>query len=102
MSKWYNIEVINIMVHRWDNEKGEGDCICCKGGFTMGSEPTIEKARQHINEFFGYKIDDQSIDGSLIMANQIENEDGYQDNDGSYIADYYIEVHCVEAVAINA
>ena len=101
MSKWYNIEVTDVTVHRWNNEEGQGDYVCCKGGFTIGSEPTIEKARQHINEYFGYEIDDRSIDGDRIMANQIENGDGYKDDDGSFIADYDIEIHCVETVTFN-
>ena len=101
MSKWYNIEVTDVTVHRWNNEEGQGDYVCCKGGFTIGSEPTIEKARQHINEYFGYEIDDRSIDGDRIMANQIENGDAYKDDDGSYIADYNIEIHCVETVTFN-
>ena len=101
MSKWYNIKVTDVMVHRWNNEEGMGDYVCSKDGFTIGSEPTIEKARQRINEFFGYEIDEDCIDGDRIMAHQIENGDAYKDDDGGYIADYDIKIHCVETVTFN-
>ena len=101
MSKWYNIAVTNVTVHRWSNEEGQGDYVCSKGGFTIGNEPTIEKARQRINEFFGYEIDEDCIDGDRIMAHQIENGDAYKDDDGGYIADYDIKIHCVETVTFN-
>lgn len=101
MSKWYNIAVTDVTVHRWSNEEGQGDYVCSKGGFTIGNEPTIEKARQRINEFFGYEIDEDCIDGDRIMAHQIENGDAYKDDDGGYIADYDIKIHCVETVTFN-
>ena len=100
MSKWYNIEVIIMDVHKW-GEEGQGDYVCSKSGFQMGTEPTLEKARQHINDYFGYEIDDDSINGDLIMANQIEDENAYRDDNGGYIVDYIIRIHHVETVTFN-
>lgn len=100
MTKLYRIEVTMIDVHEWGAE-GQGEYVCSKGGYTIGTEPTLEKARQHINEYFGYEIDDDSIDGDRIMANQIEDADGYQDDKGAYIADYSLRIDCVETVVFN-
>tara|TARA_S200002703_G_scaffold1160_1_gene1962 strand:+ start:1023 stop:1334 length:312 start_codon:yes stop_codon:yes gene_type:complete len=100
MTTRYNIEVTMIDVHEWD-EEGQGKYVCSKGGYTIGTEPTLEKARQHINEYFGYEIDDDCIDGDRIMANQIENADGYQDDNGTYIADYDIRIDRVETITFN-
>ena len=96
----YEIVVTDITVHEWDDE-GQGEYVCSKGGYTIGTEPTLEEARKHINEYFGYEIDDDDIDGDRIMANQIENADGYQDNSGSYIADYSLRINRIEPVAFN-
>lgn len=97
---YYDMQVISMQVHKW-GEEGQGDYVYSKSGFQMGTEPTLEKARQHINDYFGYEIDDDSINGDLITANQIENENAYQDDNGGYIVDYLIRINRVETVVFN-
>ena len=90
----YTVKVIDIDVHAWDKENGEGDYICAKGGFDLDTCSSIEKAIDAVENYIGYDLDSDSlgIDGEYIYANIIENVDGYPDKNGKYIADYRISI----------
>jgi len=92
----YKIRVIDIMVHQWSDEEGQGDFVCSKGGFEIGTTGSIEKAKEVISNFFGYDLEPNAygVDG-YIQASQLEDERAYADNDGSYIADYTL---CIEKI----
>ena len=96
----YDIQVIDMMVHEWGDE-GEGKCVCSKQGFRLGIAPTLDKAREHIDAFFGYEIEDDFIDGQFIRASLIEDADGCADGNGDYIVDYTVIVNRVEPVVFN-
>lgn len=96
----YDIQVTDMMVHEWGDE-GQGKYVCSKGGFRLGIAPTLDKAREHIDAFFGYKIEDDCIDGQFIRGTLIEDAAGYQDDNGNYIVDYTVIVNRVETVQFN-
>ena len=96
----YDIQVIDMMVHEWGDE-GQGKYVCSKGGFRLGIAPTLDKAREHIDAYFGYEIEDDCINGQIITASLIEDENGYQDDNGNYIVDYRVIVNRVEPVVFN-
>tara|TARA_R110002049_G_scaffold294149_1_gene480126 strand:- start:135 stop:536 length:402 start_codon:yes stop_codon:yes gene_type:complete len=116
----YKLHVIDVIVHTWSKE-GQGEHVCNKGGFTIGSFDTIAKAKEELAEFFGYEPDyeDYVCGGDLgktaIMANMfaiIENEDAYPDPsatcssvritiNGGYIADYVVVIEKVSTVFVD-
>jgi hypothetical protein len=100
-NKSYKIECISIDVHKW-GEYGEGEYITSKGGYIIREGiDTIEQARAELNDYFGFEVDDEYIDGDLISVNQIEDENGYRDDNGQYIADYMIKIFEQRPVVFN-
>ena len=100
-NKSYRIECIGIDVHKWD-EHGQGKYIISKGGYIISDDiDTIEQARAELNDHFGFEIDNDYIDGDLISVNQIEDENGYRDDNGQYIADYMIKIFEQRSVVFN-
>ena len=121
----YKLHVIDVIVHTWSKE-GQGEHVCNKGGFTIGSFDTVAKAKEELAEFFGYEPDyeDYVCGGDLgktaIMANMfaiIENEDAYPDPkrmikspydprslpllNGGYMADYVVVIEKVSTVFVD-
>lgn len=98
---FYRIECIAIDVHKWD-KNGQGEYIISKGGYTIRDNiQTIAQARSELNDYFGFEVDDNYIDGDLISVNQIEDENGYRDDKGQYIADYMIQIIEQRPVVFN-
>ena len=92
----YTARVVFITVHEWDNEHGEGEHVCNKGGYRIGSFPTLQAALAKVSDQFGeYEI--ISEDG-FIQTSLIENVDAYLDQNGEYIAHYDINIERVERV----
>ena len=95
----YKLRVIDITVHQW-GEDGQGEHVCNKGGFTIGSFDTIAKAKAELAEFFGYEPDYEAYEGEdYVCGTIIENEDAYADPDGEYIADYVVTMDKVCTVS---
>ena len=100
-NKSYRIECIAIDVHKWDKH-GQGEYIISKGGYIIRDDiDTIEQARGELNDYFGFEIDNDYIDGDLISVNQIEDENGYRDDNGQYIADYMVKIFEQRSVIFN-
>ncbi len=97
----YKLRVIDITVHKWGGDsEGEGDHVCNKGGFTIGSFDTIAKAKAELADFFGYEPDYEAYKGEdYVCGGIIENEDAYADPNGEYIADYVVVLDKVCAVS---
>ena len=91
----YKLRVIDIIVHKW-GEDGQGDYVCSKGGFTIGSFDTIAKAKEELAEFFGYEPD---YEGDFVCGGIIENEDAYADPNGQLIVDYVVTLDKVCTVS---
>ena len=96
MSK-YQVNVIDQIVHRW-GEDGQGDCVCSKGGFEIGTYPTLDAAKTAINEYFGYELDSDAYHDDYITASQIEDENAYADPDGGYLVDYFLCINKIDRV----
>ena len=92
----YRLRVIDIIVHKWGDD-GQGEHVCSKGGFTIGSFDTIAKAKAELAEFFGYEPDYEGED--YVCGAIIENEDAYSDPNGDYIADYVVTMDKVSSVS---
>lgn len=96
----YRARIVNIDVHKWDDTNGEGDYVCCKGGFTIGYADSIADVKQIISDWFDYPVDDECIveDGTYISMSQIEDIDAYATPKGDYIAEYLIIVEEIRHV----
>ena len=93
----YSVNVIDQEVSLWTDE-GEGDYVCSKGGFHIGTYPTLEAAKQAIDDFFGYELDKGDYQEDYISASLIEDGEGYIDPDGGYIVHYIIGIDKIEPV----
>lgn len=84
----YNVKVIDIMIHHWNNENGQGDHVCNKGGFDLARVSDLSEAKDAINDFIGYDLDDHNYQDEYISATIIEDEEARPCANGKYIADY--------------
>lgn len=96
----YNLEVVDIHVHRWGPE-GQGEYVCTKGGFTVGGYPTLDEAKAGASEFLGYTLDEDDYYGDHITGNILEDVDAYADPDGDYIANYTMRIDKIDRVRFN-
>ncbi len=85
-------------VAEWDNEHGEGKDlhyldVASKTVYLDGILYTAELALQQFIEdvlYFDYEPDRLSIIDNRVIYTALENEDGHEDENGCYIADYDI------------
>ena len=96
----YKLNVVDITVHRWGSE-GQGEHICNKGGFEVGTYPTLDEAKAGASSFFGYTLSEDDYRGDFITGNIIEDVNAYADPDGDYIADYIMCIDKIERVRFN-
>jgi hypothetical protein len=96
----YQVNVIDQTVHRWI-EDGRGDYVCAKGGFEIGTYPTLDEAKKAIDEYFGYELQPDDYQDAYISANRIEDEYGYEDPDGDYIVDYFLCIDKIDRVSFK-
>ena len=97
----YQVNAIDQTVHRW-GEDGQGDYVCSKGGFEIGTYPTLDAAKAAIDEHFGYELHPDDYQDDYISATQIEDADAYADPNGDYIVDYILCVDKIDRVSFNA
>lgn len=97
----YRLEVVDIMVHKWSNEDGQGEYVCNKGGYHVADYSSISEAIDSISDDMGYTMDAGSFCGEYIQASRIENDDAYQDEDGGFIADYTYQIFHTVPVRFN-
>ena len=95
----YRLRVLDVDVHEWGKD-GEGDYVCTKGGYIIGEYPTKERVKLELNEYFGYELSAEDADANYIFASQIEDDDGYQNKRGKYIASYTLIVERIEPVSM--
>ena len=100
----YQVNVIDQTVHRW-SEDGQGDVdeeyVCAKGGFEVGTYPTLDDAMKAIDEYFGYELQPDDYQDAYISATRIEDENAYEDPDGDYIVDYVLCIDKIDRVSFN-
>ena len=86
----FEVKIIDIMVHQWDNEHGQGDHVCNKGGFVVGRFATVDDAKQGLLDYFDVKEEDVDFDNEYASFSLIEDIDAYATPDGKFIADYTV------------
>jgi hypothetical protein len=90
----YRIYVIDMMVHEW-TEEGQGEHVCTMGGYEAGSYRTPEKLREGLEEQFpGIELVQDDL--AHLRYFQIEDEEGYRDDNGGFIVDYSITIEKVQ------
>jgi hypothetical protein len=90
----YRIYVIDMMVHEW-TEEGQGEYVCTMGGYEAGSYRTPEKLREGLEEQFpGIELVQDDL--AHLRYFQIEDEEGYRDDNGGFIVDYSITIEKVQ------
>ena len=91
----YTARVVFITVHEWDNEHGQGEHVCNKGGYRIGNFPTLQAALAEVrDQFEDYEVNENGF----VQTSLIEGADAYPDPKGDYIADYDIIIERVERV----
>tara|TARA_S200002703_G_C3781654_1_gene240855 strand:- start:625 stop:951 length:327 start_codon:yes stop_codon:yes gene_type:complete len=96
----YQVNVIDQTVYRW-GEDGQGDYVCSKGGFEVGTYPTLDDAKKTIDEYFGYELQPDDYQDAYISATQIEDENAYEDPDGDYIVYYVLCIDKIDRVSFK-
>ena len=90
----YRICVLDMMVHEW-SEEGQGEYVGTKGGYEVGSYHTPQELREALEEHFP-GIDVSQEEDAYLQYAQIEDENGYHNDNGGYIVDYIIAVEKVQ------
>ena len=91
----YIVEIIAIDVHKWGKE-GQGEYVCSKEGYQLGSYKTINQAKENIEDYFGVNdFDLFVVEDGFYSINLIEDESGYESETGNYIVDYSIIINKV-------
>lgn len=100
----YNVNVIEIIVTEWNEEyKDWSGNMFFKGGFHLGTSDSnkLEDVLNTVSTMFDISKYGSEIneDGQLVFA-IIEDEEGIQDDNGHYLANYIVGIEKVETVAI--
>ena len=96
----YQVNVTMMDVHKWDKQEGEGDYVCSKGGYEIGTYSTLLKAKEGIKEHFGYEPDPDDIEKDHLHMSLVENEEAEADENGNFIVDYTVKINKIEPVSL--
>ena len=91
----YVVRVLDMTVHRWSQEEGQGDYGWSYGGYKVGWWQNVEDVKAELPEHFPGIEFEQDEDGCLNYC-QIQDENGWADENGEFIVDYVIEVEKVQ------
>lgn len=86
----YKIRCIDALVDKWGENGAEGSPFS-KGGFDVGDDyATAKEAIQAAFNIVGYSgdFDAGMYEDGFLSVSVLENEHGYQDDNGGYLADY--------------
>jgi hypothetical protein len=97
----YNVKVIDSTVHHWSKKDGQGDYVCNKSGFDLARVSELSEAKDAINDFIGYDLDDHNYQDEYISASIIEDEEGRHCVDGEYIVDYCFVIEEAKLVTFH-
>tara|TARA_R110000796_G_scaffold69829_1_gene158965 strand:+ start:300 stop:605 length:306 start_codon:yes stop_codon:yes gene_type:complete len=89
------VEIIAMDVHKWGKD-GQGEYVCSKEGYQLGSYKTLKQAKENLEDYFRVNNSDLFVIGDgFYSANLIEDESGYESKTGNYIVDYSIIINKV-------
>lgn len=87
----YAIRVVDMDVYLW-GEDGEGERVCSKGGYTVWDRyGTAEEMMTSLQEYFP-GIELEQCENGFLGYDQIEDENGYADENGGFLTRYLIAV----------
>ena len=99
MSDYYTLKVCHVEVYEW-TDKGQGDHVCSKDGFTLGSFDTVDCCKAYLEDFFG---DNPDYEGdNFLSCSRIEDVDAYPSynpDERQFIADYMVMIEKVSHVS---
>ena len=91
----YIVEIIAMDVHKWGKD-GQGEYVCSKEGYQLGSYKTLKQAKENLEDYFGANGFDLFATGDgFYSTNLIEDESGHESETGNYIVDYSIIINKV-------
>ena len=96
----FRVNILSIDVHEYNTE-GQGKYVVTKGGYTLGTYDTLEEAQEGIQEYFGLGLSDDAFSDEFTWATLVENELGYEDPEGGFIADYCMVIDKIERVTFE-
>ena len=102
MSDYYTLKVCHVEVYEW-TDKGQGDHVCSKDGFTLGSFDTVDCCKAYLEDFFGDNPDYEAYEGdNFLSCSRIEDVDAYPSynpDERQFIADYMVMIEKVSHVS---
>jgi hypothetical protein len=81
-------------VHEWSDDESDNGYVWTKDGYEIGGYHTPQELREALEEHFP-GIDVSQEEDAYLHYDQIENEDGYRDDNGGFLVNYLIAVEKV-------
>ena len=102
MNTYYTLKVCHVEVYEW-TDGGQGDHVCSKDGFTLGSFDTVDCCKAYLEDFFGDEPDYGAYEGdNFLSCSRIEDVDAYpsyNSDERQFIADYMVMIEKVSHVS---
>tara|TARA_A100001515_G_scaffold46485_1_gene36594 strand:- start:82 stop:765 length:684 start_codon:yes stop_codon:yes gene_type:complete len=95
----YVVRVLDMMVHRWSQEEGQGEYVCSKCGYDVGWWQNVEDVKAELPEHFPGIEFEQDEDGCLNYC-RTEDENAWADENGEFIVDYVIVVEKLQTTPV--
>jgi len=103
MSDYYTLKVCHVEVYEWNHGQGQGDHVCSKDGFTLGSFDTVDCCKAYLEDFFGTAPDYGAYKGdNFLSCSRIEDVDAYPSynpDEREFISDYMVMIEKVSHVS---
>jgi hypothetical protein len=96
----FRVNILSIDVHEYNTE-GEGKHVATHQGYTLGYYDTLEAAQEGVQEYFGRGLSEDAFSDEFTWATIVENELGYEDPEGGYLADYCMVIDKIERVTFE-
>lgn len=101
----FNVKVVNIMVTEWNEEQRDwsGDMFF-KNGFNIGvtNSNKLDDVLDTVKTIFDInKYNSEVNEYGRLTFTIIEDEWGFQDDNGCYLVDYIVEVEKIEGIKIE-
>ena len=102
MNNYYTLKVCHAEVHEWSVE-GQGDYVCSKDGFELGSYDTVDCCKAALEEFFGSEPDYKAYqDDNFLSCSRLERyytSPASAEDDCNFIVDYMVMIEKVSHVS---
>lgn len=92
----FRVSILEINVHEYTD--GQGKHVATHPGYTLGDYATLEAAKEGIQEYFGRNLDDEAFSDEFTWATVVEDQEGNEDPNGAFLADYCMVIDKIERV----